>query len=198
VRRTAFSRAEYSPRHFVTQFFQIADDAGESQRNVSFNVLEEADSGSKKSNAACDVGPKMSWVFGSEALSDTTEGLAGVAASEDVHAVSKAFPWKGFKIRPDRCWVHESRFHFSDQVRAGEGFDLTKSDCAQSWEDSLESNLNAAVSGTNAEVCNCFGSIHIYASFSVSSKSQPSHSHSCAWSQWRLIGLQQVGQFGSF
>jgi len=161
VRRADFRRAEYSPRHFVTQFFQITDDCGKSQRNVSFDVFKEADSGLKKSNSACDVGPKMSWVVGSEALSGGAEGLTRVTASEDVHAVTKLCPWEGFKIRPDRCRVHESRFHFSNHVRASEGFDLTKSDCAQIWEDSLESKFNAAVSGTKAKVCSCFGSIHI-------------------------------------
>jgi hypothetical protein len=128
---------------------------------VSLDVLEETGSGLENANSACDVGPKMSWVFGSEALSGTTERLAGITSSEDVHAVTKAFPREGFKIRPDRCRVHESRFHFSNQVRAGEGFDLTKSDCAQSWEDSLKSKLNAAISGTKAEVCSCLGSIHM-------------------------------------
>jgi hypothetical protein len=62
VWRTAFSRAEYSPRRFVTQFFQVADDAGESQRDVSFDVLKEAHLGSHKSNSVCDERPKVSWV----------------------------------------------------------------------------------------------------------------------------------------
>jgi hypothetical protein len=115
---------------------------------VSLDVLEEADSGPKKSNAVCDVRPQVPLVFGSKALSGCAEWLAGVTASEEVHAVTKVCPWEGLKIRPNRCRVHESRFHFSDQVRAGEGFDLTKSDCEQSWEDSFESKFNAAISGT--------------------------------------------------
>jgi hypothetical protein len=161
VRRAALSRTEYSPRDFITQLFQIANDAGESQRNVPLDILEEAELWSKKSNAACDVRPQVPLVFCTKPLSSCAEGLAGVAASEDVHAVTKLCPREGLKIRPNRCWVHESRFHFCNQVRNCEGFDLTKSDCAQSWEDSLESKFNAAVSGTKAEVCNCFGSIHI-------------------------------------
>jgi hypothetical protein len=60
VRRTAFSRAEYSPRHRVTQFFQIADDAGESQRDVSLDILEEAHSGLENANSICDVRPQVS------------------------------------------------------------------------------------------------------------------------------------------
>jgi len=161
VRRTAFSRAEYSKRRFVTKLFQLSNDFSEAETDVSLDVLEEADSGPKKANSACDVRPQVSGVVGSKALSGRGERLAGVTSSEDVHAVTKLCPREGFKIRPDRCRVHESRFHFSDQVRDGEGFDLTKSDCAQSWEDSLESKFNAAISGTKADVCNCFGSIHI-------------------------------------
>jgi hypothetical protein len=128
VRRTAFSRAEYSPRHRVTQLLQIADDAGESQRDVSFDVLEKADSGSHGSNSICDPRPQMPWVIFTGSLACCAEWLAGIASSEDVHSVSKAFPREGFKIRPNRCCVHESRFHFCNQVRNGEGFDLTKSD----------------------------------------------------------------------
>ena len=161
VRCADFRRAEYSPRRCVTKLFQLSNDFSEAETDVSLDVLEEADSGAKKSNAVCDVGPEMSWVFCSEPLSGCAEWLAGIASSKDVHAVTKLCPREGFKIRPNRCWVHESRFHFCNQVRAGEGFDLTKSDCAQSWEDSFESKFNAAVSGTKAEVCNCFGSIHI-------------------------------------
>jgi hypothetical protein len=131
---------------------------------VAFDILEKANAGLKKSNSVCDKGPEVPWVFGAEALSGCAEGLAGITPSEDVHAVTKLCPWEGFKIRPDRCCVHESRFHFADQVRAGEGFDLAKSDRAQISDNSVQSNLNAAVSGTKSEVCNCFGSIHIHLS----------------------------------
>jgi hypothetical protein len=161
VRRTAFSRREYSPRRFVTKFFQLSNDFSESKADVSFDVFKEADSGLENANSTCDVGPQVSWVFCSESLSGCAEWLAGITSSEDVHAATKLCPREGFKIRPDRCWVHESRFHFCDQVRAGEGFDLTKSDCAQSWEHSFESKFNAAISGTKSKMSD-LGSIHIY------------------------------------
>lgn len=128
---------------------------------MSFDILKEAESGPKNPNSICDVGPEVPRVICAEALSGCAEWLAGITASEDVHAVTKVCPWEGLKIRPDRCCVHESRFHFCDQVRAGEGFDLTKSDRAHSSDNSVESHLNASVSGTKSDVCNCFGSIHI-------------------------------------
>ena len=123
-----FTRREYSPRHLVTQLFQVTDDAEESQRDMSFDVLKEAHSWSQNPNSVCDPRPQVSWVILSCSLSCCGEWLAWVASSKDVHSVSKAFPREGFKIRPYRCWVHESRFHFANQVRNGEGVDLTKSD----------------------------------------------------------------------
>jgi hypothetical protein len=144
--------------------FQLSNDLSESKGDVAFDIFEIAESGAKKSNSVCDERPEVPRVFCAEALSGCAEGLAGITASEDVHAVTKLCPWEGFKIRPDRCCVHESRFHFCDQVRAGETFDLTKSDRAQISDNSVQSNLNAAVSGTKSDVCNCFGSIHIISS----------------------------------
>jgi hypothetical protein len=128
---------------------------------MSFDILKEAELGSQNPNSVCDKRPEVAGVVGAESLSGCAEWLAGIAPSEDVHAVTKLCPWEGFKIRPDRCCVHESRFHFCDQVRAGEGFDLTKSDRAQISDNSVESQLNTAVSGTKSEVCSCLGSIHI-------------------------------------
>jgi hypothetical protein len=95
---------------------------------MSFDVLKEADPGSEKSNTICNPRPEVPRVLLSFALPGCTEWLAWVASSEDVHSVAKRCPREGLKIRPDRCWVHESRFHFADQIRNCEGFDLTKSD----------------------------------------------------------------------
>jgi hypothetical protein len=134
---------------------------------MSFDVLKETDPGSEKSNTICNPRPEMSRVLLSFALTGCAEGLAGISPSEDVHAVTKRSPREGIKIRPDRCWVHESRFHFRNQICDGEGFDLTKSDCAQIWDCSFESKLNAAVSSAQANVCNCLGSIHVSIGFVV-------------------------------
>jgi hypothetical protein len=112
VRCADFSRAEYSPRRFVTDCSQLSNDFSESEGDVSFDIFKEAELGSKKSNSVCDKWPEVARVVCAEALSGCGEGLAGIAPSEDVHAVTKLCPWEGFKIRPYRCCVHESRFHF--------------------------------------------------------------------------------------
>lgn len=87
-------------------------------------------------------------------------GETGVSAREEMYAATKLCPREGFKIRPDRCRVQESRFHFRNQVGAGKGFDLTSSDCAQIWDSSVESKVNTAVSGTKAEMSD-WGRIHV-------------------------------------
>jgi hypothetical protein len=121
---------------------------------MSFDVLKEADPWSEKSNAICNPRPQVPRVLLSFALPGCAEGLAWISPSEDVHAVAKRFPREGFKIRPDRCWLQLSRLHFRNQIADGEGFDLTKSDCAQIWDCSVQSKLNASVSSAQANVCN--------------------------------------------
>jgi hypothetical protein len=130
---------------------------------VSLDILEEAQGWLENPNSVCDVRPEVSGVILAESLPGRGERLTRIPAREDVHLSSKAFPREGFKIRPDRCWVQDSRFHFRDQIRAGKGFDLTKSDCAEIWDCSFKSEINASVSGAKADV-SCLGSIHIFIS----------------------------------
>ena len=161
VRCADFTRREYSPRRFITDFFQFSNDLAEAKADVSFDVLEEAHGWSANPNSVCDPRPEMSWVVLAKSLPCGAEGLARVASREDVHFAAKLLPREGLNIRPDRCRVQESRFHFSDQVRAGERLDLAKSDCAQMWDCSFKSEINASVASAEADVCNCFGSIHV-------------------------------------
>jgi len=161
VRCADFSRREYSPRCSVTDLFQFSDDLSESKADVSLDILKEAHGWPANPNSVCDPRPQMSWVVLAESFPCGAEGLARVASREDVHFAAKLLPREGLNIRPDRCRIQASRFHFSDQVRAGERFDLANSDCSQIWDCSLESEINAAVPGAKANVCNWLGSIHV-------------------------------------
>jgi hypothetical protein len=89
VRCADFRRREYSPRRVITKSFQIFDDISESEADVSFNVLEEDDSGSHGNNSICDPRPEVSWVVFSKSLACCTKWLTGIASREDVHAVTK-------------------------------------------------------------------------------------------------------------
>ena len=127
---------------------------------MSFNIFKEANSGLHEPNSICNEWPKVARVFGAESLASCAKWLAWVSPREEIHLSVKLPPWECFKIRPDRCCVQESRFHFRDQVRAGKTFDLAKSDCPQIWDCSFKSEINAAVSGTKADM-SCLGSIHM-------------------------------------
>lgn len=59
VRSADFSRREYSPRCSVTSFFQIAEDCGESKRDMPVNIFKEAESGLHFSNDTVDVPPNL-------------------------------------------------------------------------------------------------------------------------------------------
>lgn len=161
VRRADFTRAEYSPRRRVTKASQLFDDISESEGDMSFDVLKEAESGSQNANAICDVGPEVAGVIFSEPLSCAAEGLAGITSREDVHAISKAVPWEGFEIRPDRSRINLPAFHSRKKELAGEGFDLRISNCAQTFADcSSEAEVDSAIAGAKREMSDC-GSIHV-------------------------------------
>jgi len=69
MRRTDFTRAKYSPRRFVTKFFQVFDDFSESKSDVSFDVFEEASNRSHCLNMFSDPGPEVPGIILSGALS---------------------------------------------------------------------------------------------------------------------------------
>jgi hypothetical protein len=120
---------------------------GELGGDDSLDVFEKDKGRLSCSDSVEDGGEEVPWVFVGSAFSGGGKGLAREAARDDVHEPVKLCEREGAQIRPDRCWVQESRFHFRDQIGAGEGFDLTKSNRAQTWDCSLESKVNAAVPG---------------------------------------------------
>lgn len=121
---------------------------------MSFDVFEKAHIGQSDPDSSEDEGPEVSGIVGAEAQSGGAEGLAGIASSEEAYATAKLFPREGFKIRPNRSVVQESRFHFRNQVCDGKSFDLAVSDGAQIWDNSAKSEINAPVSSAEANMCN--------------------------------------------
>jgi len=154
-----FRRAEYSPRHLVTHFFQVADDCGESQRDVSLDIFEEAASRLAGSDSVGDPWPEVSGVFFPLSLSGGGEWLARESSREDVHQSVKLSEWEGLKIAPNRGNIKVPIFHARSQDRAGELFDLRVSDRSQTWNTSSESQLYSGISGTEFDRRNAVGII---------------------------------------
>lgn len=105
--------------------------SSELSRDDALDVFKEHEVWLALSDAPQDVWEEMAWVLVPPPFSCGTEWLTREASREDVHKAAKAAPWEGSQIRPYRCCVQESRFHLRDQIRTGEGFDLTSSDRAQ-------------------------------------------------------------------
>ena len=179
-----FARTEYSPRAIVTCAFQFSEDMeqywgacgvspalpGKFGADEAFDVFEEDGRRPADFDAGENIRKEVPWVLVPDPLAGLAERLAREAATEDVHATAKLSPRESFKIRPDRCRVQGALFHLCNQIRAGEGFDFTKSDCPQIWDCSLKPDINASVSGAKTDVCDwciCFGIIHIYFAFHV-------------------------------
>ena len=163
VRSANFSRAEYSPRRAVTESFQFCNDFSQPKGDVSFDVLEEADSGSQNANAICDGWPEVPLVFGSESLTGCAEGLAGITAREDVHLSRKLCPREGLEIAPDWSRIKLPAFHAREKEFDGGCFPLTVSDCAQVADNSRKPKVDASVSCAEAEMSDFswFGIIHM-------------------------------------
>jgi len=93
-----------------------------------------------------DPRPEVAGVIFSGALSCCAERLAGITASDELNAISKAVHWQGFKIRPDRRRNHPPLFHLRNQVGSGVGFDLDMSDDSMLKSGELKSSFDATVS----------------------------------------------------
>jgi hypothetical protein len=111
MRRTAFLRAEYSPRTSVTHLFQVADDAGESHRDVALHVFEKDNCRSNCLDPSLDVGPEMPLIVLTFAESGMAKWLARIARTEDIHAAVKKTPREIPYISPDRSRIKRPIFH---------------------------------------------------------------------------------------
>lgn len=77
--------------------------------------------------------------------------LARDAANDAIH---EATPWaavEGGDIAPQSCLTHETLLHRRDQLRAGEGFPLHEHDAASARHCQLDSEIEAAASGAEAD-----------------------------------------------
>jgi hypothetical protein len=114
----------------VTKFFQIADDCGESHRDVSVDILKETLAWSHDTDSIFDPRPEVSGVVFPFAVTGCGKWLARIPAAEDTHSVTKEFPREGFKVRVDRARIQLSFFNAAEKDRDREGFPFTVSDCS--------------------------------------------------------------------
>jgi len=113
------------------------------------DVLEKSDRWLDLSEDALDVRPEVALVIDASTLAGEGEGLAGVAARDDIHASTPASAVEGGEVVPDRSRSHDSFLHARDQARGGMGFPLHETDGAVGVsEGKVESEFQPADPGT--------------------------------------------------
>ena len=85
MRSTDFFRCKQDARNAVAHRLKVSGDFTESESQMSADVLEEAPSRLDRSNNVGNVGPEVAGVLDSEPPTSIREGLARVAANDEIH-----------------------------------------------------------------------------------------------------------------
>lgn len=145
------SRREYSDLNSVTQSSKALVNVRESQAEVSFDVLEEAEKRSSCLDSSAYMREKVSGVVGPGPDPGVAEGLAGVSSSEEIHLATEASSdfWERLNVRPNRRRIEPSLLHACSQYRGRIKLDLHVTDraslAAKEAESESDSELEASV-----------------------------------------------------
>lgn len=112
------------------------------------DVLEEAERRRDFGDDPSDVGPEVSGILSSSASARKAEGLAGVAASDEIHSTTPRSAVEGREIVPDRSRIQGRFFHPGHEDGRGEGFPL---DVANGAAPAGQSEVDASDPGAERE-----------------------------------------------
>jgi hypothetical protein len=113
---------------------KLSDDVVSSERQMTGDVLEEAPGGLALSNNASDIWPEVTLVGFAESVTSKGKGLAGVAASDEIHHSTPASSIEGAQVTPDRRRSQATLLHLRRQSGDGERFPLHHADRASASE----------------------------------------------------------------
>lgn len=146
-----FLRSEQTRRNSVAHAFQVANDVLEAKRYVPGDVLEEAEPRRDFLDDPSHVGPEVARIIRSSAASRQAEGLAGVAASDEIHDSAPRAAVEGLEIVPDRSAIQGRFFHPRHESGCAEGFPLDVTDSASPGDGSSDPEVETADSGAEGE-----------------------------------------------
>lgn len=161
--RADFRRCEQSDLNLETKLAKVspnplgASDFVIPGREHAGDVLDEDEPAARLDDDAARVGPQVALVEATLFPPGKAVRLARDAANEAIH---EAAPWpaaEGSGIAPHRSFSHETLLHRCDQVRAGEGFPLHHNDAASAWDCQLNSEVEPAAAGADADEVETFG-----------------------------------------
>jgi hypothetical protein len=102
VRRADFCRAEQARRRRVTHAPKLSQDGLEAEADVPGDVLNEDPLGAAFGDDAGDLGPEVTGIVGTAALSCCAERLARISGEDGVKGPAKGAGVKAAQIIPDR------------------------------------------------------------------------------------------------
>ena len=128
---------------------------------MSFHILEEEPNRPNCRDSSSYIRPKVSGVLFSFPLTGIAKRLAGITPNDSVYSAVKLFCREGFKIRPNRSWIHLTRFDLRNQVCTCEHFDLHIAFCGNCSSRKSDSEFKSTISRAKTDNALCFGIIHI-------------------------------------
>ena len=96
----------------------------------------------------------MSFVLDTLLLAGVAEGLAREASRYEIQNVSISLPRESCKVGIEESDIQPPFFNLVCLVREAEGFPLHHSQGSNAWDNVLESEINAANSGTQGNMIN--------------------------------------------
>ena len=119
VRRADFCRREQARRRRVAHAPKLSQDGFKAEGDVPGDVFEEDPLWGTFPDDVGDLGPQMTRVVGTTALSGGAEGLAGISGEDDVESPAEGPGIETSQVIPDRGWGEISRVLGGDEDGAG-------------------------------------------------------------------------------
>jgi len=118
VRRANFCRAEQARRRRVAHVPKLSQHGFKAEGDVAGDVFEKDPCGSAFSDDAGNVGPEVTGIIGTTALSGGAERLAGISGEERVEGAAERSGVEAAQIIPDWRWGEIPRALGGDEHRS--------------------------------------------------------------------------------
>nr|WP_303626414.1 hypothetical protein [Roseovarius sp. M141] len=103
VRRANFCRREQTRRRRIAHVPKLSQYGFKAEGDVTGDVLEKDPFGTAFPDNPGDVGPEVSGIVGTSALSGGAEGLAGISGEDGVEGTAEEPGVEAAQVVPDRC-----------------------------------------------------------------------------------------------
>ena len=143
MRRADFRRCKQSRLNAITHAFQLASHFPKSKGKVAWDILKEAGKGADLGNDPGDRRPEVPLVFGSPPLPGDAEGLAGVAANDEIHRAAPREAVEGAHICPHRRVIQRFVLYARQKDADAVGFPLNVTYCASSGKRQSDAEIES-------------------------------------------------------